>query len=107
MCSSDLSGWQERRHTEMTSNETIKQAVMAGMGIAFISAHTIAMELELGRIKILDVDGMPIRRQWYGVTRSDREANPAMSAFNEFLVAEGARYLPFIPTIYPMQPDEG
>ena len=104
---SDVSGWQELRHTEMTSNETIKQAVMAGMGIAFISAHTIAMELELGRLKILDVEGMPIRRQWYGVTRSDREANPAMRAFNEFLVAEGARYLPFIPTIYPMQPDEG
>ncbi|NBR12304.1 MAG: LysR family transcriptional regulator, partial [Alphaproteobacteria bacterium] len=69
---SDVSGWQELRHTEMTSNETIKQAVMAGMGIAFISAHTIAMELELGRLKILDVEGMPIRRQWYGVTRSDR-----------------------------------
>ena len=104
---SDVSGWQELRHTEMTSNETIKQAVMAGMGIAFISAHTIAMELELGRLKILDVEGMPIRRQWYGVTRADREANPAMRAFNEFLVAEGARYLPFIPTIYPIQPDEG
>jgi DNA-binding transcriptional LysR family regulator len=49
---------------EMDSNETIKQAVMAGLGIAFISAHTIAFEVEAGRLVILDVAGMPIRRQW-------------------------------------------
>ena len=98
---SDVAGWTDLRHTEMTSNETIKQAVMAGMGIAFISAHTIAMELELKRLKILDVDGMPIRRQWYAVSRTDREPNPMMRAFNDFLVSDGARHLPFIPTIYP------
>jgi hypothetical protein len=36
------------------SNETIKQAVMAGLGIAFISAHTIAAEIDDGRLAILD-----------------------------------------------------
>lgn len=97
----DVTGWGELEHEEMASNETIKQAVMAGMGIAFISAHTIAMELELKRLAILDVSGMPIRRQWYAVSRADRTLSPAMTAFNAFLVNEGARHLPFIPTIYP------
>ena len=97
---SDVPGWIERRHAEMTSNETIKQAVMAGIGIAFISAHTIAMELELGRLVILDVIGMPIRRQWYSVSRSDRSMSPAMASFNQFLVEQAARHLPFIRTIY-------
>jgi len=99
----DVTGWSEQNHEEMASNETIKQAVMAGMGIAFISAHTIAMELELKRLAILDVSGMPIRRQWYSVSRADRSLSPAMTAFNSFLVNEGARHLPFIPTIYPEQ----
>ena len=98
----DAPGWTESDHEEMASNETIKQAVMAGMGIAFISAHTIAMELELKRLVILDVAGMPIRRQWYAVSRADRSLSPAMTAFNSFLVNEGARHLPFIPTIYPV-----
>jgi DNA-binding transcriptional LysR family regulator len=97
----DVVGWTDRRFPEMTSNETIKQAVMAGIGIAFISAHTIAMELGLGRLVILDVLGMPIRRQWYSVSRTDLSASPAMYAFNTFLVGQGARHLPFIPTIYP------
>jgi LysR family transcriptional regulator, low CO2-responsive transcriptional regulator len=97
----DVPGWREKAHSEMTSNETIKQAVMAGMGVAFISAHTIAMELELGRLAVLAVTGMPIRRQWYSVSRSDRSLSPAMAAFNQFLADQGARHLPMIRTIYP------
>ncbi len=75
---------------EMGSNETIKQAVMAGLGIAFISAHTIAMEVEFGRLVMLDVDGMPIRRQWFGVMRADRTLSPAMATFQDFLMRQGA-----------------
>ena len=79
---------------EMGSNETIKQAVMAGLGVAFISAHTIEQELQLGRLVILDVQGMPIIRQWFSVSRLDRSLSPAMQAFNEFLTQQGSRYLP-------------
>jgi DNA-binding transcriptional LysR family regulator len=80
--------------TEMGSNETIKQAVMAGLGIAFISAHTIEQELQLRRLVILDVRGMPIMRQWFSVSRLDRSLSPAMQAFNDFLTQDGSRYLP-------------
>jgi DNA-binding transcriptional LysR family regulator len=89
---------------EMGSNETIKQAVMAGLGIAFISAHTIASEVEAGRLVILDVAGMPIRRQWFGVMRSDRAISPAMATFHDFLMRKGAMYLPLFGKLYPAAP---
>lgn len=86
---------------EMGSNETIKQAVMAGLGIAFISAHTIASEVEAGRLVILDVVGMPIRRQWFGVMRTDRTTSPAMATFHDFLMRKGAMHLPLFGKLYP------
>jgi len=86
---------------EMGSNETIKQAVMAGLGVAFISAHTIASEVEWGRLVILDVAGMPIRRQWFVVMRSDRAISPAMATFHDFLMRQGAAYLPHFGKLYP------
>ncbi len=94
---------QESPSIVMDSNETIKQAVIAGLGIAFISAHTIEQELQIGKLVILDVAGMPIRRQWFSVARSDREETPVMSAFNDFLKRQGPVHLPMINKIYPAQ----
>ncbi len=79
---------------EMGSNETIKQAVMAGLGIAFISGHTIEAELESGRLVTLQVRGLPVQRQWFGVRRQDKASAPTVAAFVNFLKEEGARYLP-------------
>ncbi len=97
----ELPGRLDDLGTEMSSNETIKQAVMAGLGIAFISAHTIAMELEVGKLVMLDVIGMPIRRQWFSVVRTDRTLSPAMREFQDFLVRKGAQSLPFFEKLYP------
>ena len=90
----EVPGRVEDLGTEMNSNETIKQAVMAGLGIAFISAHTVAQEVELGRLVILDVEGMPIMRKWYSVARADRAPSPSMVAFEAFLATKAARFLP-------------
>ena len=98
---SELPGRLDDLGTEMSSNETIKQAVMAGLGIGFISAHTIALELEFGKLAILDVIGMPIRRQWFSVVRTDRTLSPAMKAFQDFLTRKGAQFLPSIDRLYP------
>jgi DNA-binding transcriptional LysR family regulator len=87
---------------EMGSNETIKQAVMAGLGIALISAHTIALEVETKRLVLLDVDGLPIRRQWFSVARADRPPTPVMTVFEAFLQSEGRNFLPQVampPTV--------
>ncbi len=79
---------------ESGSNETIKQAVMAGLGIAFISAHTVEAELENGRLVVLSAEGMPVQRKWFGVRRSDKTLMPATQAFFEFLTRDGGIYLP-------------
>jgi DNA-binding transcriptional LysR family regulator len=97
----DLPGRLDDPGTEMDSNETIKQAVMAGLGVAFISAHTVAFEVEAGRLAVLDVVGMPIRRQWFSVIRIDSVVTPALSAFQSFLAQRGATFLPILSKLYP------
>lgn len=86
---------------ELGSNETIKQAVMAGLGIALISAHTIAAEVADGRLATLDIAGLPIVRQWFVVHRTDRVASPAAQALRGFLNAEGERFLPRLAEVRP------
>jgi DNA-binding transcriptional LysR family regulator len=79
---------------ELASNETIKQATMAGLGIALISAHTIAAEVHDGRVAVLDVRGLPIRRHWLVVRMSRRAISPATRALWDFFVAGAAAQLP-------------
>lgn len=79
---------------EMDSNETIKQAVMANLGIAFISAHTVASEIADGRLIILDVGGLPIVRQWYVMRRKDKVVLPPAQAIMDFMSSEAAKFLP-------------
>jgi LysR family transcriptional regulator for metE and metH len=78
----------------MSSNETIKQAVIAGLGIAFISAHTVATELDERRLVTLDVVGLPIVRQWFALSRKDKVLLPPARAMLDFLSAKGAQFLP-------------
>jgi LysR family transcriptional regulator for metE and metH len=84
---------------EMGSNETVKQAVIAGLGIAFISAHTVASELDDGRLVALDVGGLPVVRQWFVVKRKDKIMLPPAQAVLDFMSREGARYLPKLPRL--------
>ncbi|HRE19965.1 MAG TPA: LysR family transcriptional regulator [Rhabdaerophilum sp.] len=79
---------------ELGSNETIKQAVMAGLGIALISAHTIAAEIADGRLVTLNVTGLPIIRHWYVVHRTDRDLSPTALAFRDFAQERCAHFLP-------------
>jgi LysR family transcriptional regulator, low CO2-responsive transcriptional regulator len=89
-------GIKPRIGMEIGSNETIKQAVMAGLGIAFISAHTIAPEIGDGRLVMLDVVGLPEIRQWFVVRPAAKRMMPAARSLRDFLVAEGARFLPHV-----------
>jgi len=75
---------------QIKSTETIKQAVMAGMGLGFLSAHTIAQELRTGSLKVLDVQGFPLMLNWYVVHRHHKRLPPVAQAFKDFLLAEGA-----------------
>ena len=65
------------RIVEMESNETIKQAVRAGLGIAILSLHTVHEELESGRLGLLRGPGLPVVRHWYLVWPSQVERSVA------------------------------
>jgi DNA-binding transcriptional LysR family regulator len=71
---------------EMSSNEAIKQAVQAGLGLGILSLQTLEMELALKRLAVLDVAGFPIMRHWYIVHRADKRLSPAAQAFKEFVL---------------------
>lgn len=73
---------------EISSDETIKQATMAGMGLAFLSLHTLELERQTGHLVALDVVGMPVMRNWFVVHRKDKRLPPVASAFREFLLAQ-------------------
>jgi LysR family transcriptional regulator, low CO2-responsive transcriptional regulator len=85
------------RSVEIGSNESIKQAVMARMGVALLSCHTIAAEVRDERLIVLDVEGFPIVRQWFVVRRSEKRLLPAAQALWSHLVTAGANFLPEMP----------
>lgn len=80
-------GLQPRIGMEMGSNEAIKQAVVAELGIAFISLHTLGLELQAGRIAVLKVEGTPVMRIWHLVRHRNKRLTPALGAFWEFVLA--------------------
>jgi DNA-binding transcriptional LysR family regulator len=75
---------------EVSSNETIKQSVMAGMGISFISRHTVSLELAAGKLVTLNVSGLPLLRDWYVIHLRDKRLSPITIAFKSFLLKHGA-----------------
>jgi DNA-binding transcriptional LysR family regulator len=79
--------------TEISSNETIKQAVMAGMGLGFLSQHAVGLELAAGRLALLPVEGLPVMRDWNIVHRTEKRLSPAALAFKRFVLEEGRAFL--------------
>jgi DNA-binding transcriptional LysR family regulator len=78
---------------EIKSTETIKQAVIAGMGVSFLSAHTLSMELQAGTLTVLDVQGFPLMLNWYVVHRKNKRLPPVAQAFRSFLLEQGSGLL--------------
>jgi LysR family transcriptional regulator, low CO2-responsive transcriptional regulator len=90
----DLPVQSDKVRIEIASNETIKQAVMAGLGLALISAHTVEVELATGRLVVLRIKGLPLVREWYVMHHAERALTPAGSAMWNFIVTNGKGYLP-------------
>ena len=82
---------------EMSSNEAIKQGVEAGLGLGLVSLHTLAMELSLQRLVILDVQKFPIMRNWYIVYRSGKRLSVVAQSFQSFVKQEAAEILSLPP----------
>ena len=82
-------GFQPRTAMVSSSNEMIKQAVMAGMGLALLSQHTCSLELALGLLTMLPVEGFPLMRSWYIVQRRTLPLLPVQARLRSFLVEQG------------------
>ncbi len=78
---------------ELGNNSAVKEAVAAGLGIALLSRHAIRMEIALKRLVVLDVQGLPLRRQWYVVHREDKRLSRAAAAFRAFLLTSAEAVL--------------
>jgi DNA-binding transcriptional LysR family regulator len=83
---------------EVGSNEAIKHAVAAGLGISFLSLHTVHLETAGKQLIVLDVEGTPILKQWHVVRAGAKTLSPAAEAFRYFMLEEGER---FIAKLYP------
>ena len=71
---------------EMNSNEAIKQSVEAGLGLGIVSIHTIELEREVGRLKVLDVIDFPIQRKWHIVHHKGKRLSAAAKLFKQFIL---------------------
>ncbi len=87
-------GLNPRIGMEIGSNETIKQAVMAGIGIALLSAHTVSVEIEQHRLARLAVAGTPVIREWNLVRRTERRMLPSAVRLWTFLADHAKDFLP-------------
>jgi DNA-binding transcriptional LysR family regulator len=74
---------------ESSSNETIKQSVIACMGLALISQHTISLELALGLLTTLPVDDFPLMRSWFVAHRKTLPLLPIQARLRDFLIEQG------------------
>lgn len=81
---------------EFNTNETIKQAVIANLGIALISAHTVMDALAAGRIATIDIPGLPIIRQWHLVRAVNAPKSPVAESVMEFLMDQEGSFLPHL-----------
>lgn len=77
---------------ELGSNEAIKHAVMAGLGVAVIPELSIRAELALGTVQALDIAGFPLRRSWCVVYPSGRQPTPAMQSFIDYIQQNIAQF---------------
>jgi len=84
------------RFIEMGTNESIKQAVMAGLGIAMISQHTVIEELKSHRLVAIAPAGVPIERKWYLLHRQDLLLTPAIANVHRFISGLEGSFLPVL-----------
>lgn len=88
-------GLELKSSMEMSSNEAIRQAVQAGLGLGILSLQTLELELALKRLAVLKAEGFPIMRHWYVVHRADKRLSPVAQAFKKFVLAgRGGRRRP-------------
>ena len=71
---------------QINSNEAIVEAVQAGLGIGFVSMHSVTLQLKNKIIKQLNVEPFPIIRKWHIVHHADAELSPIARRFKQYII---------------------
>jgi DNA-binding transcriptional LysR family regulator len=72
-------------HMEFDDTEAIKQGVISGLSVAYLSLHSLRLELKTGELKVLDVQGFPLRRRWFALNRKGKHLTSAAQTFLTYL----------------------
>jgi DNA-binding transcriptional LysR family regulator len=83
----DASNVQLKVHMTLGNSETIKQAVMADLGISAVSRHSVALELATDTLVELQVEGFPLVKSWYLVHHESKHLSPIAKAFVDFVLS--------------------
>ncbi|MFO1363132.1 MAG: LysR substrate-binding domain-containing protein [Burkholderiales bacterium] len=87
----DRHGVAPRVRMELSTNEAIKQAILAGLGVSLLSRYTLGFDTGQRELAVLDVEGLPVERQWQLVYPVGKQVSPAARAFMDFVRAEAKR----------------
>jgi DNA-binding transcriptional LysR family regulator len=80
---------------ELGTNEAVKQAIRAGIGLSIISKLSIGNEVTLNQISVLDMPDFPIATRWHVLYRKNKKLTPVTQNFISFLQEPNiSRYLP-------------
>jgi hypothetical protein len=82
-----------QRIMTLGSNESVKQTVMAGMGVSLLSLHTLELELRTGEIGLLDINGTPVMRSWHLVNMNAKKPVAGGGGVRQFLLEHTHTYL--------------
>lgn len=82
-------GLQLNLYMELGSGEAIKQAIMANLGLSIVPLGSLELELDAGRIVLLDIEGFPLQKMWHAVHLGNKQLGLTARVFLDFLVKEG------------------
>lgn len=78
-------------YMELGGADEIKHGVMAGLGVAVLSLHSLQLELAAHKLVVLDVEKFPLRRRWYAVHPKGKQLSLAAQTFLDYLQQEGEK----------------
>ena len=80
-----------RVRMELATNEAIRQAVLAGLGVSILSRYTLGLDSDSANLAVLDVEGLPVERPWQIVYPVGKQVTPVAQAFMTFAREEARR----------------
>lgn len=96
-------GLEPRVRMELSTNEAVRQAILAGLGVSILSRDTLGLETEQRQLTVLDVEGFPLERHWHFIYPVGKQVSPVARAFMDLVRAEGKRLL-LDDAVWPGQP---